>query len=562
MAENSSRENQNHLHIDNILTSQPELGPNIPDGGYGWVIVIVSIFFHVLVPSIPVGFGIFLLFSRVANGNSFEKINVWDNNMVYVSLLFIATSTIVSPLTRLLCLNSSWPRLVATAGTSLTCGGILLIWPAINSNTNNSSFYVIAGILAGAGASIVLTQVDILLQQYFKLKLALLRMIMHMSEIIGFIITPIALGHTIIQSSIPHIITWYQAILLQGIILSIAFKKPKYLKTSKQRYRLMRGLSDEEEDVFATNTTELQNPRVSQSENEISNSHTPDTTVVNTNSRNWETFEETSTQPKTVRTELHKTFALEFNNDLDNTTNSFEDNYIPLPQPLFSESHINNNTSYSYEERVGNDDPVVFMPNVQPAKNNTWQKALSILKEPTFYKSLVLSIMTKFCLFVFWTLFPTYLYIKIDRFKIHNTPFIVGYLSIISLIFSPLLDWIKTDNKLRPLLFWIFCWMGAIGFLLFNEAGDETALLFGAVTITVSFNACHVLGEPLINLNKYGEQTLQYVLLCGITGICLLFLLAIDMEYKGCFGMMAVLHFLTGSIWLANYVYKRMKMLH
>lgn len=35
--------NQNNLRLDRILSTQPELGPSIPDGGYGWIILIVTI---------------------------------------------------------------------------------------------------------------------------------------------------------------------------------------------------------------------------------------------------------------------------------------------------------------------------------------------------------------------------------------------------------------------------------------------------------------------------------------------------------------------------------------
>lgn len=35
------------LAIDGIVSTQPELGPSIPDGGYGWVVFFATLFFQV-----------------------------------------------------------------------------------------------------------------------------------------------------------------------------------------------------------------------------------------------------------------------------------------------------------------------------------------------------------------------------------------------------------------------------------------------------------------------------------------------------------------------------------
>lgn len=43
----SRNQNQENLVIDSMLSTQPELGPNIPDGGYGWVVFLATLFFQV-----------------------------------------------------------------------------------------------------------------------------------------------------------------------------------------------------------------------------------------------------------------------------------------------------------------------------------------------------------------------------------------------------------------------------------------------------------------------------------------------------------------------------------
>lgn len=35
------------LVIDGIVSTQPEIGPTLPDGGYGWVVFISTLFFQV-----------------------------------------------------------------------------------------------------------------------------------------------------------------------------------------------------------------------------------------------------------------------------------------------------------------------------------------------------------------------------------------------------------------------------------------------------------------------------------------------------------------------------------
>ncbi|KAF5281802.1 hypothetical protein FQA39_LY05016 [Lamprigera yunnana] len=457
-----------------------------------------------LIPSIKVGLGIFILFSRLENGVA-QIPYLWDSELVYVSLFFVTTTTIIS-----------------------------------------------------SGASLILTQVDLILSQYFKLKLEVVRTIIYLSEAMGFVITPIVLGHCIVQSGILTIITWYQAIILQGIIFSIAFKKPKYLKLYNQRYNLILS-HGEEEDVFAKATTELQQPRTNESASSSNNAqfqtecNIENLEMVPKISKNWETFEESSNsngKGAKVHMELHNSFAAEFDKDL-NKINNFENTDTVVPTPLFFESRVNNNMSYSYESPIEvNSEPVVFMPIEKPIKQNRWKQTFRVLKDPAFYKTLLL-VVTKNCsLFIFWTLFPSYMYTKIEYLKVHNTAAITGYVSLGSLIFVPILNWVKNNREARFILLWIFCWIGSIGYISLTNRN-----IFGAFIIILSLNGQEILGYQLITSNNC-ERSSQYVLVNVLSGISLSVFL-INMSYETCFQMLSVLNFLTGSLWLVNFLYKR-----
>ncbi|KAF2885403.1 hypothetical protein ILUMI_20801 [Ignelater luminosus] len=573
MEKPNSSDKYHELNIDKVLSTQPELGPNIPDGGYGWIIMLIAAFFQALIPSLSVGFGIFVLFWRLENNAPLDPY-LWDSKIVHVSLLFIAVSTAAEPWSRILSTSSSWPRLVTTGGTCLTCAGLLIIWLAIN-NSNRLSLFLLAGVLSGTGASIVLSQMDILISQYFRLKLESVRAILDAVNALGFILTPVALGHNIVKLGILQVITWYQAVILQGILIGIALRKPKYLKSQKTKYKLIRGISDDEEDIFAKNITELQNPRpINNSTNsnkvkvEVEVQPTCSNSKENRNHKpssvksNWEKFDEetsdTTTQKSKTHINLHNTFATDFNSDL-NRIDRFEEINTEFPTPLFSETSINNNTSYSYETATEASDPVVFMPITKPVQTSTWKENVEFLKQPTFYKSLLLVITTKYSVFIFWTLYPTYLYTKIDSLKVNHTTVIVGCIGIGSLLFTTLAAWIKANPNIKAFFLGIFCWMGATGYAILANTQKETALIFAGIDVTLSLSALQILGMPLLKLNIRGETNNDHTALSVLTGIFLILLFAINMSYENCFRLMAILQFLTGSLWFSNFIYKKIK---
>lgn len=72
--------------------------------------------------------------------------------------------------------------------------------------------------------------------QYFRLKLSIVNDIIEAAVAVGFIVTPIVLGHNIVNHGVLRVLICYQTVILQGIIICLAFKKPSYLKARRRVY--------------------------------------------------------------------------------------------------------------------------------------------------------------------------------------------------------------------------------------------------------------------------------------------------------------------------------------
>ncbi|CAH1114543.1 unnamed protein product [Psylliodes chrysocephalus] len=596
------------LTIDSVVSTQPELGPNIPDGGYGWLVFFATLFFQALIPSLTVSFGVFLAFSRLKVINrSDTNPRLWDDSFMYAPLFFITTWTVFDPTSRSLISSSTWPRLVATAGTCLTCAGLLFLWMGL-TEYGGSVLFSLAGIACGVGASIQTSQCEILLAQYFRLKHGLLVNISQAVTALGFVIAPIVVGHTILATNLFNVILWYQAVILQGLVCNLVFKKPQYLK-SKQRnaYNYVSSNPDDEEDILSKNSRELQIKRqnstgsnvtiekhqistpkepniqeISEPSSSSKNTKTPENWESFDNEHKdekhnyeslkeeWETFdedEEVKQKPKTnswvkfedepklntKNLQLELAFAEERENPGPTTSIS------GVPMPLFSDLPVNNNNTYSYdilEQDVYTPRPAVFMPTTIEKYSIT---RLEILKQPTFYKSFLTVLTTKFSIFVYYSLFPLYVYQEVAKINMRDMTTLVGCLSITSFLFTGVSHWINIDKKRRPICLWALCWVGAFGYFMVADSKSKQVLIFGAILVILSISTLQYVGMPLLGLTIRGETNKEFCLTSVMSGCAFLFFLIINASFKNCFRLMALLHFFTGAVWFSNYIYKKIK---
>ena len=255
---------------------------------------------------------------------------------------------------------------------------------------------------------------------------------------------------------------------------------------------------DDEVDVFAKNSTELQNTRSNLPPKDTTSENKYDAEILtdlgnrsdfepipgaeNANASNlinieihsphnpreeWMTFDEdeikTSKEKTVTQKNLQKSFKVSAA-DMEKI-DTFEDSFVP--KQLFTETSVNNNNTYSFDNSDLDSEPVVFTRATDNVtiRRNKFHREIDFMKQPTFYKSLLQIITTKFSIFTFFTLFPSFVYMRLDYLKVHEVGAFISYTNMGSLIFIMFFIFVGSNTPKRALYMWIFSWLGALGFI-------------------------------------------------------------------------------------------------
>lgn len=220
---------------------------------------------------------------------------------------------------------------------------------------------------------------------------------------------------------------------------------------SQTRSKNWETFDEENSEISQTNNDVKQNWEQFDTEAEMHNEH---------RQKIWEKFEDDPKSPNTTKNaRLRSSFE-----DTDDAVGSLDT--TSAPTPLFSDTPVNNNTTYSYDILEQDQDvprqPAVFVqPNIiVKSKFSSFQ----LLTQPTFYKSLLTVMTTKFSIFIFYTLFPVYLFQELHELKIREMSSLMGILSISNVLFSGVAYWVNVDKKRRPICMWLLCWLGSFGY--------------------------------------------------------------------------------------------------
>lgn len=138
------------LHLDRIISSQPEIGPTPPDGGYGWLIVVSAIVYHITVPSVLSLYGLIILKAiKEEDHDENELLQIWDVDIALVPVITVVMRLLLESWCRTMVKTFNMPRFMALSGLCLTVAGVLLSSYTIDVRSNDHIISVFSGMFIG-----------------------------------------------------------------------------------------------------------------------------------------------------------------------------------------------------------------------------------------------------------------------------------------------------------------------------------------------------------------------------------------------------------------------------
>lgn len=138
------------LHLDRIVASQPEIGPTPPDGGYGWLIVVSAVIYHITVPALSSMYGIMILKAVREDDHEREEImKIWDMDIALVPVIAVVIRLLLESWCRAIVKIFNMPRFMALSGLCFIVAGVLLSSHSTDADSNDHIISIFSGIFIG-----------------------------------------------------------------------------------------------------------------------------------------------------------------------------------------------------------------------------------------------------------------------------------------------------------------------------------------------------------------------------------------------------------------------------
>ncbi|XP_011151808.1 uncharacterized protein LOC105190659 [Harpegnathos saltator] len=477
------------LHLDEVVTSYPELGPTAPDGGYSWIVLLGVIFIQITVPSVLSMYGVVLGYLAKNDALDFD---VWSQKITWTPILFVAFWNLADPWTRAIAELASIPRLVGLIGVGLLSTGIIASGYLATGGVGAYLASLSAGAVMGIGASFVIVQSETLLRKHFRVRLPLVLALKNIAASFGYTLVP-ALTHFLLEETdLKAGLLLMTTALIPTAMGTLALRSPAPQRASP--YRLL--LSGDEDNELGIRMA----PDIAEETNDQSNS---------ANNVSY----------------LHSSAKQDTN-----------------AAPLFSEV----NSIYAFQE---DEDVELFVnPSV---RSKRWQQEFRVLRYFRFWAALVTWIGMKAYSLFFWILVPT-LYLKRSLPEYYSDwvmlLIVAGFGTFLPSVGSCWL--IITTMRYRRIYFGVTCWLGSLVLIGLTFASNYywffTCSLLGGISINgllicQDSTLCDVLG------NQFAHRSRN--LFSTFIGLGMLFFCFMRSE-NVCLRVVALLQFLGGSYWL------------
>ncbi|KAJ8723542.1 hypothetical protein PYW08_003454 [Mythimna loreyi] len=569
------------LHLDRVVASQPEIGPTPPDGGYGWLIVVSAVIYHISVPALLSMYGLIILKAIREEGHEEEEVlKLWDVDIALVPVIAVVIRLLLESWCRAVVKIFHMPRFMALSGLCLTVAGVLLSSYSTDAASNDHIVNVFAGLLIGIGCALTGQQTEVIITHFFREKLTMAQRIVRMAPSVGNCLVPILVGYLCTVYTGDVVVMIYGAIIMQNCVFLASYTRPIYIeKVIRHTYNMLRDAVEDEDEVIFSNQARLhenKNAQRTNSQEEPSQSTANDedgTDVVVFNSKkNAKEILDPAIQFRENRSVSAKEsrFSSDFSSMYD-TPSRFSSDFGTLditsyargvngyqelenidrqvPQPLYRETTVNAPAN-----------SVVFAAEVSPgtARRTASMKKnfitiTNMLMDINFYLYALLHLCTTFSILVLGVVFPPLIWEQNPSMNIWSVATLIAVAHGSALCFIMLCVVLPKSINEKARLCAAFCVAGAMGFYGITLSSNKSLLVVWCMLASFATAASSILQQPLYNstLNEFDTTATMTASNTIVAIFIMAWSLAYNYDYRTCFLTASVLQTTTACMFFA-----------
>ncbi|XP_076759528.1 uncharacterized protein LOC143428491 [Xylocopa sonorina] len=485
--------------LDEVVTSFPELGPTVPDGGYAWIILCGVFIIQMTIPSVLAMYGMVLAYIDETKTTNFD---IWNEKIILTPILFTAFWNLADPWTKMIVTMAPMPRLVGIIGVILLVIGIMASGYLATGGVAAYMASTSAGAVMGIGASFVILLSDYVLKKYFRKKLLIALTVRNVGTSFGLVLIPIITSILLYIAKLKTGLQLMTTVLLPTALGTLTFRQPSVQEISP--YSLL--LSTEED-------TEL---------------------------------------PIRISSDMHiESQHLSSQDEIDNHEYIQDDERAHSGELLSEGSNI-----YGYKDL---DEDVDLFVNPMVHSDDKWTYPLRILKSFQFWAATVGWVGMKVSVLFFWLLLPVLSYeIKHKPYNWMLLSIVAGFNTFVPNLFSYKV--LRLTNHNRRLYFGMASWLCGISLIGMTQGTNYYWMMcfagLGGISIG-SLSSC----QDLALYDVLGPTTVRsiYKAFSTIVGLCILVFCFVH-NMNLCVSIAALLQFLGGLYWISSPILNLIKM--